>query len=156
MAKIRQRAKRKALTVYSIPERGVFEVKRGAGQSVYSFEYVYKASVALAAWLADNGGAAYSVLTSDMGTVAGFKKYLDIRAAVEWHCMTRAADCDALLHGELVLFEGMAAAVDMGGRTWRGVITRQGRGVLFHRLVKAGNKTGAIVRPWDVTGYKIE
>lgn len=156
MTKVRQCAKRKALTVYAHTERGVFEVKRGAGKSVYAFEYVYRASVALASWLADNGGAAFTMLESDRGTVAGFKKYLDIRAAVEWHCMTRAADCDALLHGELVLFEGMAAAVDMGGRTWRGVITRQGRGVLVHRLVKAGNKTGAIIRPWDVTGYKIE
>jgi hypothetical protein len=155
---IRANGRKKGMKVYHNDELRRFEYVDSNGdiKGAYSFEYVARAYKLLASWLADNGGAGGVWLDSDTDSIAGLKKYEAMRRAVEWHCMTRAADCDALLHPELALFEGLEMYVYyIGGRHVRGVLKRQGQGVLTHKIVKNGKNHGAIVKPWDVTGYKI-
>lgn len=120
-----------------------------------SFDYVEWKAVRLSAWAWDRGVKADTWLQNMRGTIAGFRVYIDLIDAVNWHCQLTGQKCAALLDERMIELEGFKVRAMIKNKPYEGLLMRSGRFIEHHLILKDGKKTGRYIKPYELMSVEL-
>ena len=122
----------------------------------YTFDYVWRKAHLLAVWLRENNRDTPKGWVSDDYSLYGEERLFcllrDMIAAVEYFCAILNKHCGAMLHPQLLAFEGKHVAILFEGasKPALGELYRTNSRIPHHMLRGIDKKRGRPVKPWSV------